>query len=261
MATAVEVRWNEISDFLSKQGFQEVRVPGTHERVMSKFVDKNLCLRVYTSVEGESSRGVGEDAIRTVLVVRINGDVKVIGADRRVHRVSGWRKNLQDRLDRWREQLGPACPKCRAATVRKRSRRGPFWGCCKYPVCKTVQPIQEPARQPRAGERGGEHEGAAMARRERAETPPKFQDEHDEHMALERSISDAMAASENAWQERMEEKAAYAKLEAEQERRAYLDEMRAELEANGIYDGDDEPAPAPKPRPVMAGGDPPPANW
>lgn len=237
MATAVEISRRDMHEFLAAQGFQEIQVAGTKERVYSKFVDTGLCLRVYTSVEGESSRGVGEDAIRTVLVTKVNGAVKIVGGDKRVHRVEGWRANLQNRLDRWREQLGPACPKCRAATVRKRSRRGPFWGCCRYPDCRTVQPIQTPIKAVRPGERGGEHEEAALARRERAEP---VQDE---------------------WDQRMRDKAAYAAAEREAEEAAYRSEMEAELRANGIYDGDDEePEPAPAPQRV-SGYDPPPANW
>ncbi len=245
MATAVEINRRDMDTFLVAQGFQEVQVPGTKERVYSKFVDKGVCLRVYTSIVGESSRGTGEDAIRTILVTKVCNDVKIIGGDRRVHRVEGWRNNLQNRLDGWRDQLGPACPKCQGATVRRRSRKGPFWGCCKYPVCKTVQPISTPTRQPV----------------KRAEP---HQDEFDEHMEVERGMAAAMAASENAYLDRLKEKAEYARLEAEQERRAYMEEMEAELRANGIgEEGDDDEPPAAKPRPVMAavGGDPPPANW
>ncbi len=209
MATAVEISRRDMHEVLAAQGFQEIQIPGTRERVYSKFVDKGLCLRVYTSVEGESSRGVGEDAIRTVLVTKVGGAVKIVGGDKRVHRVEGWRKNLQDRLDRWREQLGPACPKCQAATVRRRSRRGPFWGCCRYPDCKTVQPIVTP-----------------VVVRE----PEPVQDE---------------------WDQRMLDKAAYAEQERIAESRAFMAEIDAELQANGIYDSDDEPA----------GVDPPPANW
>lgn len=150
MAIAVEVTSREMHEFLSTRGFAEVKMPGTKEIVYSKFVDKsrNICLRVLTSIVGETSRGTGEDAIRTVLVTKVGQDVKIIGCDKRVHRVEGWRANLQKRLDGWAEQLGPACPKCEAATIQRRSRRGLFWGCCRYPVCATVQPIVLPIKNP-----------------------------------------------------------------------------------------------------------------
>lgn len=247
MAIAVEVKAVEMKDFLVPQGFQEVQVPGTKERVYSKVVDKSrqVCLRVYTSIVGESSRGVGEDAIRTVLVAKVNGEVKVIGGDRRVHRVEGWRANLQNRLDGWPEQFGPACPKCQGLTVRRRSARGPFWGCCKYPICKSVQPISTPTV-------------SRPTKRTFGHSVKFHQDEFDQHQETERNMSESMAASENAWLDRMEEKAAFAKLEREQEAKAYMREMEDELRAAGVYDEDDEPAPAVQPVPA---GDPPPANW
>jgi len=41
----------------------------------------------------------------------------------------------------------PACPKCGEAMVQRRSRRGPFWGCSKYPECKGTRSIDGTARQ------------------------------------------------------------------------------------------------------------------
>lgn len=88
MAIAVEISLRDMDEFLSRQGFSVIsNLPHTREVVYGKVVGANLCLRVYTSIEGESSRGVGEDAIRTVLVARVEGEVKLIGSDRRVHRV------------------------------------------------------------------------------------------------------------------------------------------------------------------------------
>lgn len=256
MAIAVEVTRSDMHAFLVNQGFQEIQVPGTKERVYSKLVDKGLCQRVLTSIVGESSRGVGEDAIRVQLVVKVDGQVKLVGMDKRVHRVEGWRKNLQTRLDRWREQLGPSCPKCGAATVQRRSKRGPFWGCCTYPQCNSIQPVTPVRHTIPAGERGGEHEEAGFARQERG----LRQDDLD----LERSISKAMEDSEAAFSEgillnpiaqHFADKAKFADLERQQEEAAYRAEMVrdaraetaiaiAELEANGIIDGDDDAPPA-----------------
>ena len=147
MAVAVEISLSEMTEFLTSQGFTVIpKLPRTNEVVFGKVVGSNLCLRVYTSIEGDSSRGVGEDAIRTVLVARVDGEVKIVGSDRRVHRVAGWRKNLQDRLDNWESQLGPCCPKCGSPTVRRLSKKGPFHGCVRYPDCRTVQPIMVPQR-------------------------------------------------------------------------------------------------------------------
>ncbi len=148
MAQAVVITREEMAQFLSLQGFKLVQVPGTKELVYGKIVGSNLCLRVYTSIEGESSRGVGEDAIRTVLVTKVGDQVKFVGVDKRVHRVENWATNLQSRIDGWREQLGPGCPKCGCVTVRRTSRRGFFFGCVRYPDCNGINPIPTSATTP-----------------------------------------------------------------------------------------------------------------
>jgi len=142
MATFVQIQEADIREFLEDQGFKEMALPGTKELVFGRVVEKDTCLRVYTSVVGGQGRRNGKDAIRVVVAIRSGDEVKVVGADKRVHRVEGWRKNLQSRLDSWREQFGPACPKCGKPTVQRRSKRGLFWGCSDYPNCRSVQPVE-----------------------------------------------------------------------------------------------------------------------
>lgn len=146
MAKAVTISRDEMHDFLTRRGFIPLTIEGTKELVYGRLVARNLSLRVYTSIVGDTSRSVGADAIRTVLVTRVNGrgpdsKIQFVGGDRRVHRVEGWRNNLQDRLDRWQEQLGPTCPKCGQMTVCRRSNRGEFWGCSGYPKCRSILSI------------------------------------------------------------------------------------------------------------------------
>ncbi|MCX5654169.1 MAG: topoisomerase DNA-binding C4 zinc finger domain-containing protein, partial [Planctomycetota bacterium] len=43
------------------------------------------------------------------------------------------------------EEAGP-CPECGGALVRLMSRRGPFFGCSKYPECKYTRPVAGEAR-------------------------------------------------------------------------------------------------------------------
>jgi hypothetical protein len=153
MATAVHISQNDMHAFLAARDFRLIpHVPGTKELVYGKIVDKGVCLRVYTSVvPGCGSRGTGKDAIRCCLFVRDDrGQPKIIGSDKRVHRVEGWRANLALRLDNWRQQLGPACPNCGRPTVRRKSRRGPFWGCSNFPSCVSITPITH--REPDAVE-------------------------------------------------------------------------------------------------------------
>lgn len=159
VAQAVTITRQDMHDFLTARRFQIIPLPGVKELVYGRVVDetkgKEICLRIYTSIEGDvregridMSRPVGKDAIRAVLVTKVDGETKVFGADRRVHRVVGWRKNLQDRLDNWREQLGPACPKCGRVTVLRTSRKGPFWGCSAYPKCYSITPFVKVVKKP-----------------------------------------------------------------------------------------------------------------
>ena len=59
-----------------------------------------------------------------------------MGGSRHVHRVEGWKKNLQSRLNRWMEQIGPKCPKCSRLMVERKGKNGYFWGCSGYPGCR-----------------------------------------------------------------------------------------------------------------------------
>jgi DNA topoisomerase-1 len=43
----------------------------------------------------------------------------------------------------------PDCPKCGAAMSLRRSARGPFCGCTKYPECKGTAPVPQGALPPR----------------------------------------------------------------------------------------------------------------
>ena len=134
------IQEEEMRELLDAQGFKEVFIEGTREIVYSKVVAKNTCLRVYTSVayiDGES-RDVGMDAIRVCLVYRKeDGTITGIGSDTKVYRIETWKQNLQKRLDKWLNLMGPTC-KCGAPTKERDGKFGKFWGCCTYPICKGV---------------------------------------------------------------------------------------------------------------------------
>lgn len=146
MATYVNVTQQEMENHLFPQEFTPLSLPGTVELVYSKRVDRDgmmLSLRVFTGINpGGNSRKVGEDAIRVQIVWRQgDGTVRIVGGSRRVHRVKGWRKNLQNRIDSWQEQLGPSCPECSAPMVERKGRKGVFWGCSRWPDCKRTMNI------------------------------------------------------------------------------------------------------------------------
>ena len=115
--------------------------PGINEEVWTKLVRPNLCLRVYTSIQGTRSRGNGKDSIKVCLVSKTpSGKITGVGSVKRVHRVKGWAANLQNRLDLWQELLGPQCT-CGCWMVARESARGQFWGCSNYPICKITRSV------------------------------------------------------------------------------------------------------------------------
>jgi len=139
----VNITEEEMDEFLSERGFIEISLPKTYEKVYGKLViEENpmVTLRVYTSIEKRqatpSSRPVGSDAIRLVLVTKLpNGNIKPIGQSQRVYRIATWKNNLQKKMDTWNEFFGPPCPVCNHHTVSKEGRYGVFWGCVQYPKC------------------------------------------------------------------------------------------------------------------------------
>jgi len=139
MAQFTRINEAEMAEILTANDFLQIKVPGTNEDVWSKLVGRNLSLRVYTSVEGLRSRGNGKDSIKVCLVSRMpNGEIRGVGKVKRVHRVLGWVKNLQNRIDLWSELLGPVCS-CGCHMIERKSSRGQFWGCSNYPICRQTR--------------------------------------------------------------------------------------------------------------------------
>lgn len=141
MAEYHAITRNEMAAFLEKQGFRPLAVPNVVELVWGKRMDRDgqaLSLRVYTGINPSGkSREVGSDAIRVQVYYRNpEGNVSRIGTSKRVHRVKGWQKNLQARIDNWEKTLGPACPKCGAPMVLRKPPKGkswrPFYGCVRW---------------------------------------------------------------------------------------------------------------------------------
>ena len=143
----------EMEDFLVKQnGFypKPMTLPRTVELVYGKQLKhKNfrLTLRVYTGINPSGqSRQVGEDAIRVTLFMWVaEGKVVKLAGDRRVHRVAGWRANLQNRIDRWLEnfpdQICPACGKPMVPRAVGKSKTPTFLGCVGFPECRKTLPL------------------------------------------------------------------------------------------------------------------------
>lgn len=115
--TYVAVTQAEVEELLLPQGFRLVQPDArTRELVYGRRVANDdglqLCMRVYTGIEPDGhSRSVGTDAMRVTLHWRSADGQQVaqLAGSKRVHRVAGWRANLQQRIDGL--QVGPRCTK------------------------------------------------------------------------------------------------------------------------------------------------------
>lgn len=142
MAQYYDISLQEMSDFLVPQGFKQISLDGVQEVVFGRRVDFEsfpLTLRVYTGISkyGGHSRMVGKDAIRVNLFYRKNDRIFKLGGSKRVHRVMGWKANLQSRLDDWLNHPLEKCKKCGSLMVPRKTKTGKvFLGCTSYPECR-----------------------------------------------------------------------------------------------------------------------------
>lgn len=150
MAQYTNITQTEMEEFLIPQGFKAVSLnDSTVELVYGKRIiqdDLQLTLRVYTGINPSGdSRSVGQDAIRVNLFMRTNeGRIFKIGGSKRVHRVKGWKNNLQSRLDGWIEYLPKhKCDSCGLPMIPRKGPKGQFLGCVGFPTCKKTKSISE----------------------------------------------------------------------------------------------------------------------
>lgn len=171
-AEYVVIQARDIISHLEVQGFRRLLLPDTKEIVMGKakrliqvtedgqpYPDgwvMPLSIRVYTSITLGGQRKKGKDAIRVCVFALQSMDddetnAFMLGGDRRVHRVRGWRDNLQDRIDNWAQCIEPFCPICAAPMSLKKPRANaqrtftPFYGCVRFHSvgCKGTRPYEE----------------------------------------------------------------------------------------------------------------------
>lgn len=142
MATYTNITQEEVESFLLPQGFQQIQLPGTKELVYGKRVDADglvLSLRVYTGINPNGqSREVGTDAMRCNIFWRTaEGELRKVATSKRVHRVKGWRKNLQDRLASLK--IEHKCDDCGSPMVLRKGKNGEFYGCASFPNCRNTR--------------------------------------------------------------------------------------------------------------------------
>tara|TARA_B100000029_G_scaffold198553_1_gene196902 strand:- start:2238 stop:3344 length:1107 start_codon:yes stop_codon:yes gene_type:complete len=151
MAEYTDISGSEMHDFLKAQGFRVVPMHRAKERIYEKTYGSDgqgtYVIRVYSSVVGNRSRAVGKDAIRVqpVYVNLSTGEDAFLSVHKRVHRVKGWKQNLQNRID--------DILKVKPSVVRdsngkpmvlRKAKRGPsagswFWGSRDYPRNKETK--------------------------------------------------------------------------------------------------------------------------
>jgi hypothetical protein len=144
MAKYHEISEKEFREFAETHGFQQITLPNTNEIVFGRIIQPRISMRIYSSVTGDNSRDVGEDAIRVVLAARQpDGGIKVFHSATRVHRVAGWKKNLIKRMEETEKTPVAWCGCCnRIMVMRKKAAPDavPFFGCSGFPECRSTQP-------------------------------------------------------------------------------------------------------------------------
>ena len=154
MADFYSIPLEEMNAFLRSRRFQPVDLTYRNRPVMEWVYERplprqpNHVVRVYTGINryGRSqnqSRGAGKDAIR-VQVIYKNGDVEtLVTQPKRVHRVTGWADNLDNRLTEIAQSLPQVVFDRRGEPMTLRRKNGKyFWGSRDYPKYKETKPFR-----------------------------------------------------------------------------------------------------------------------
>lgn len=142
-----------------EMGFSQTQIRGTAELVFERPIvlggeDSGYTIRVYSSVAGGSTRDVGEDAIRVLVVnnetgrpVRLHGEKKGSKIGKRINRTApngiAEEKRVATLLGRVRDRCAEfwalvrdnRCPKCGHVMAKRKGKHGEFKGCTNYPEC------------------------------------------------------------------------------------------------------------------------------
>ena len=135
---------SEFEGFLSDIAvWEEVSLEGTNERVYKiPLPSEHHDVLIFSTVEGDSSRGHGEDAIRTVVwdwrIDRpVSGETKTLRIGPTKSNPDGWKGNLQPKIESrmlsWRDYTKD-CPDCGSPMVYH--GEWDFFGCSRYPDCE-----------------------------------------------------------------------------------------------------------------------------
>lgn len=135
----------EMDTLLCKGGFEKVEMTdGTKEFVYDRPYKTlpNVVIRVYTSIDSEVSRGIGEDAIRVCLVdTRINRGISRVC---RTHRSVGWADRLRSKINEIFLSVSQLkrCRMCDYYMIERENKsKNKFLGCSNFPNCKHTESI------------------------------------------------------------------------------------------------------------------------
>jgi hypothetical protein len=145
----VEIKREQMHEFLNCQGFKLMDLPNVGEIVYGKRVDKDgekLTVRVYTSLNknGGSTREKGTDAIR-VSLFRFHDDKPSQLATRRNYRTKGWASSVQKNINELTEFKLHRCTAegCGGLLVPRQGKNGAFLGCSNFPKgCRQTAKIE-----------------------------------------------------------------------------------------------------------------------
>ena len=133
MTRFVTVTAEDMDVFLVKRGFTPMALAGVREAVYGRVMGNGYILAVFTGIEDGVSRRKGKDAMRVALI----HSGKVLTTMPHVKRLATWRENLTDRFRNWKTMAGEKpCPLCGGLTLMRRSKRGQFYGCARFPECR-----------------------------------------------------------------------------------------------------------------------------
>lgn len=143
---------SEFESFLSEfAAWEEVDLEGVNERVYKiPLPSDDHDVLIFSTIEGENSRGHGQDAIRTVvwdwrIDAPVSGETKTLRIGPTASNPDGWKGNhlpkLKSLMLSWRD-YAVDCPECGSPMVyRDGQGYDPFMGCSKYPDCEGTQSI------------------------------------------------------------------------------------------------------------------------
>ena len=156
----VPIDETEMRELMTRIGFETIALPRTTELVFQRQIETSAgkkfpyAVRVYSSVAHGNSRGVGEDAIRVVLIDLDEENpkfqfMKVIGegtkkAGRRIYRTKSAMATLEARCrEYFTHVIKNPCPKCGSVMAVRNSKNGQFLGCTKFRTgCRGTREIE-----------------------------------------------------------------------------------------------------------------------